>query len=190
MAQCNDCAHLETFDTNKYGEAYCPVLRRYVDPYSSTCYYYTADISSGCFITTTMCNILGYEDDCQILTILRKFRDEYMMKKKEYILLLAEYNIVGPKISDSLLKDKEGYQTAKYIYNKYIYKCLQQINDNKFLDAINVYIEMVEYLKNKYNINNMQVDLSKLNLNQIIPEKIDKTFIKKLSKKICYYEEN
>ena len=47
----------------------------------------------GCFITTVCCEYKGLADDCEELTILRKFRDTYVPKQ-----LVKEYYKIAPKI--------------------------------------------------------------------------------------------
>ena len=57
-------------DLNKWNEAYCTFERMY-KPINDTCPYFASKYN--CYLTTAMCHILGYSDDCYILEAL-KFR--------------------------------------------------------------------------------------------------------------------
>lgn len=45
--------------------------------------------SSGCFITTAVCQCFGKSDDCYELTMFRRFRDDWLMKQPDGKALIA-----------------------------------------------------------------------------------------------------
>ncbi len=114
--------------------------------------------SNGCFITTTLCNILNYEDNSEVLNTLRRLRDNYMIGKEEYNDLLVEYYVVGPIISDCLLKEKEKFVVAESLYQKYILPACKLVINNKNEDAIIQYISMVDELKTRYQIPDVKIE--------------------------------
>ena len=84
MSVCGDCVEYDR-ENSVYG--WC---KRYnnskVYENDSACLYFEETRSSsgtGCFLTTACCEYKGLPDDCHELTIMRKFRDEYL-KSKQY----------------------------------------------------------------------------------------------------------
>lgn len=74
--------------------------------------------SSGCFITTVTCDILGKNDNDPVMDSLRKFRDEVLQKSDEYENVLKLYDKIGPAISWRLFHDKDRDQKATELYSK------------------------------------------------------------------------
>ena len=108
--------------------------------------------SSGCYLTTMMCQLLGFEDDNYYLNKLRYFRDNVMKKSGEYIPLLIVYDVVGPIISKKLANDEYGEVIAKVYFDEYITKAVHAIEEEKNKEAINVYIAMTDSLAKRYGI--------------------------------------
>lgn len=72
----------------------------------------------GCFITSTVLNYLGKDDDCYELNLFRQFIDSWL--KKEYSNLITEYFNIAPNIVsilDSLVDKDLVYKT---IWSKYL----------------------------------------------------------------------
>ena len=109
--------------------------------------------SSGCYLTTIMCKLLGYKDDNYYLDKLRYFRDNVMKNSGEYIPLLIIYDVVGPVISKKLESDIHGKEIAQVYFDKYITKSVAAIEEEKNKEAINIYIAMTDSLANRYGIN-------------------------------------
>ncbi len=81
--ECMDCEQHNIYLV-KNNQFYCPKMKRYVSLNERSCntYFVKKDRnkvdqrpSTGCYITTAVCHILGYEDDCTVLETLRGFRD-------------------------------------------------------------------------------------------------------------------
>ena len=121
--------------------------------------------SSGCYLTTVMCNILGYPDDNYYLQTLRTFRDTVLKKDIKYYPLLVTYDVIGPTIAINLSKDQNKEAIAKTMFNNYISKAVNAIEENKVNEATNIYVAMTNVLAEKYNINT--------NIITINPENID-----------------
>ena len=189
MAMCIQCEKMNLQKTNEYGEAFCEDKDRYYDPYSGACSNivfsdsslrnredeYEKGNSSSCYLTTAMCDVLRYDDNCYYLKVLRNFRDNYMMNNRNYFNLLIEYEVIGPIISKYILKDKE---TAQIMLDDYISKTIMFIQKKDYKRAINIYIEMVEFLKEKYNMTNLIIDNSNLSFQPNLNKHMIRTLAK------------
>jgi len=109
--------------------------------------------SSGCYLTTAMCNILGYKDDNYYLNTLRTFRDKTLKKNHKYIHLLLMYDAFGPLIANNLKNDPNNKDIATHLFNGYITKAVTAIENEKVEEAVNIYIAMTYTLAERYNIN-------------------------------------
>lgn len=104
----------------------------------------------GCFITTATCEILGKEDDCYELTLLRRFRDEWLIKSNNGENLIKEYYEIAPKIVNKINKLDNRKEIYMALWNNYISKCVELIEVDKPEESKNLYIKMVNELKDKY----------------------------------------
>ena len=161
MGYCKDCEYglkrgegdVDDYDIPYWvpdGERYCKDKGHLVNDYDS-CSEYSEPSSSFCYITTAACNILGLPDDNDYLTTLREFRKNVLRTNKEYYKLLVLYDVVGPKISASLLNDQKKEVIAKTIMSV-VEKACDYINDNKYNEAINKYYNMTMELIDCYGI--------------------------------------
>ena len=108
--------------------------------------------SSGCYLTTIMCQILKYPDNNFYLNVLRGFRDNIMQKDQKYLPLLMMYDYAGPMIAYELSKDHDRFEIANSFFNIYITKAVLAIGEQKFETAVNIYKSMTEELGKRYNI--------------------------------------
>ena len=147
--QCGTCNNFHDKDnTNKsFDVRWARSERGYCDWYR--CFYW-ADDSCGhyrrrgsyvstCFITTIVCHILNYSDDCEVLNQLRNFRNEVMQKNPKYHSMLFEYDTIGPKIAENLQKDYEEQrrlEIPRLLYNFYILPTAQLVRDKKYDFAV------------------------------------------------------
>lgn len=138
--------------------------------------------SGGCYLTTAMCDILGYPDDNYYLQMLRTFRDETLKKDIKYIPILIQYDTIGPQIAYNLYQDEHKITIAKTLFTSYITKAVSAIEENKTQEAVNIYIAMTNTLARRYNINThiMHIDLNSINLNSINMETLGHGRIRKL----------
>jgi hypothetical protein len=56
------------------------------------------DIAGGCFLTTAVVGWAGKADDCEELTLLRRFRDTYMRGLRDGPEMIRDYYSHAPKI--------------------------------------------------------------------------------------------
>lgn len=121
--------------------------------------------SSGCYLTTIMCHLLGFEDNNYYLNTLRRFRDNVMQTNPNYLPLLLKYDVVGPVISEKLANDKDGKQIAEAFFNNYIGKAVMAIEENKNEVAINIYTAMTQALAEKYQVMIPVLEVDTKNIN-------------------------
>ncbi len=111
--------------------------------------------SSLCYLTTIVCNILGFADDVTYLQTLRYFRDEVLQKDEQYKEILATYDIVGPIIAKNLSEEEHRKQIALNLFNLGISKVCKLIEEKKEKEAVELYMEMTKLLISGYEINNI-----------------------------------
>lgn len=117
----------------------------------------------GCYITTIICNVLGYDDNNYYLRNLRNFRNKMKENPADLVLLLT-YDQIGPKIANCIANDPNSKQIASLMFNHYIIPAVDAIYENKDNQARNIYIAMTDSLATHYDIDT----------NIIIPDKVDK----------------
>ena len=105
-----------------------------------------------CYLTTTMYNILGFDDHCKTLDTLRSFRDDYMKKEESCLPLLENYDNIGPMVSQKLLEDENRYRTAHIMLFEYLTPAVIAIENKDYDDAIEIYKNMTLDLMDYYNI--------------------------------------
>lgn len=155
--QCGNCEYYEFEGKNTKG--HCSYFG---------CYYYPDDKcshqknvktygyeGSPCYITTMMCGILGFEDNCEILNTLRSFRNDVMQKDEKYKDMLFEYDTVGPEIARNLYDEFTNNQDKELVinmFNFYIQPTALLIKENKYDEAVERYSEMTNALKDYYGL--------------------------------------
>lgn len=122
--------------------------------------------SSGCFITTVTCDILGKDDHDYVMDGLRKFRDEVLQKDEDYSSVLKLYDRVGPVISYKLFHDKDRVSKASKIYSR-LENFVEIINNGNYKGAAKKYIIMTLKLVSEYGIQDYYRDLRNRNFGYI-----------------------
>lgn len=170
--QCGSCIHLNPNDKRNY-TYYCDLVKKYrrmedsclrTETFFTRCGYeedkgrdlealYKMDNPGGCYITTIMCEILGFKDDYKDLQVIRAFRDNVLQKNPSYISILMEYDVIGPVISNYLKNDLNAVNIARTFVRTHIAPVVVFIEAGHFDLAIAKYVEMVNILKNMYGIN-------------------------------------
>ncbi len=106
----------------------------------------------GCFITTTVCGTFGKPDNCDELTAFRKFRDTFMSKDDEMTKEVSRYYVVAPKICNAIEKRGREYskKTYAWIWDTFLSKAYDALNNNELEKAHEIYKEMVLKLEKTY----------------------------------------
>lgn len=146
MDFCGDCQYMDKYNKEYGKDNYmCTMHREYRCERDVACNNYKPN----CFITTIVTVMLGFPDNGVCLSALRDVREKYLKKTEAGILLLQEYDQIGPKISRLIFNSPKLY--ARFLYEEYIKKCYEQITNNNITEGVRIYIEMVEHLKRRYS---------------------------------------
>lgn len=167
VSNCKDCENIDLSDRWKYdkSKAWCSERREYVNPSDRACSNRfrnddskNSPSSEPCYLTTIVCEILGYSDDCDTLTTLRNFRENVMKKDERYKPLLCEYDIVGPMIADGIRNSLKPHDFADFLYNSYISNVVESVKEENYEWAVIMYSYMVGSLKKVFNLNSIDYD--------------------------------
>ncbi len=115
-----------------------------------------ADIEQGfrkgmlCYITTAVCKSLGQPDDCYELTLLRDYRDGYLLKTQEGAALVQEYYDIAPTIVKRIDHQKDAAEIYGRIWEKYLKPCVHLIEAGRQEACRELYTEMVRSLEQQY----------------------------------------
>ena len=116
--------------------------------------------STGCYITTVMCGVLGYSDQCFVLNEMRNFRNEVMQKDPRYFDMLLEYDIVGPIIAKDI---EDEYKTTQdknmwtNFYKLFLSETANLVASKKYDEAVQKYQKMMESLKDYFGIRDIDL---------------------------------
>ena len=106
--------------------------------------------SSGCFITTAVCQCFGKSDDCYELTMFRRFRDNWLMQQPDGKALIAEYYATAPAIVSCIDGREHPADIYQQIWQRYLSPCLKHLEQGEYKACKERYIAMVCTLKAKY----------------------------------------
>ncbi len=106
--------------------------------------------SSPCFITTAVCESLGRPDDCYELTLLRRYRNTYMMSSEQGAAAVEEYYRIAPEIVKEIDSRPDSGNIYQSIWTQYLRPCIRLIEENQLADCADAYADMVDTLKEAY----------------------------------------
>jgi len=146
---CADCEYMNLYDRNSFDKAWCGHFGKYYPPSNKACSSFKEKGSSigSCYLTTIVCEILNFEDNCYALEKLRYFRETYLKNNSQGKMILKEYDEIGPNLSLKLHNISENRRIASNIFDVYILDILNDINNNCYDDAISKYKNMVYYIE-------------------------------------------
>ncbi len=104
-----------------------------------------AGLDSGCYITTAICEASGKADNCYELTVLRKFRDEWLAKQPDGMYLINDYYETAPKIVSAINLRDDRNSVYSFLESNFLKKCLSFIKKSQMMDCKKCYIDMVQY---------------------------------------------
>ncbi len=107
----------------------------------------TSARKSNCFITSATCLSLQKSDDCYELNTFRDFRDYYLIYQTDGKELIEEYYRIAPDIVKNINNHSNKRDLYDCIWQEYLSKCLNLIEQDKYDEAKSVYINMVKTLQ-------------------------------------------
>ncbi|WP_254923766.1 DUF4157 domain-containing protein [Pseudanabaena sp. SR411] len=103
----------------------------------------------GCFITTACVEAKGLPDDCEELTVLRQFRDDYMSSVENGSEMIDEYYAIAPEIVTRISALPNGELIFVSLYDK-VAKSVHLVKAGQNEEAMQNYISIVRELKKQY----------------------------------------
>ncbi len=103
-------------------------------------------ITSGCYITTAVCEEYGKPDDCYELTAFRGFRDNWLKEQPDGQELIKRYYDSAPAIVEKINKQPNRTEIYRYLNETYLSKCLAHIEAGENEQCKALYVAMMEYL--------------------------------------------
>lgn len=163
MASCGECNYFVA-DSGYHliYDGYCLLLKKGDSPKgvnrSNSCNNFSgrattsnSGFKGGCFLTSACTEFLGKPDDCEELTKLRAFRDNYMKSSEYGKNLVEEYYQIAPKIVEKINASKDKNIFYDDIY-KTILQCLTAIDSGDNGEALALYKQMVDKYKKQFSI--------------------------------------
>ena len=113
------------------------------------------DIQAGfkfklCYITTAVCASLQKPDDCYELTVLRAYRDEYLMASPAGRQLVNAYYDMAPTIVKRINRRTNAKEIYASIYSRWLAPCIQALEEGKKDSCRVMYENMVMTLQETY----------------------------------------
>ena len=103
-----------------------------------------------CYITTAVCEYQNKTDDCYELTLLRSFRDNYLLQSAEGEAMVHEYYDVAPSIVKHIGRRADAAQIYEDIWQQYLSPCIRLIENEQREECVDLYRQMVYELKDQY----------------------------------------
>jgi hypothetical protein len=103
-----------------------------------------------CYITTAVCESFGKADNCYELTLLRDYRDNYLMSVPGGEQMIQEYYDVAPSIVKHINQKEGASEIYRSIWDTYLSPCIHMIEQGELEDCRVLYQEMVGTLREKY----------------------------------------
>jgi hypothetical protein len=100
-----------------------------------------------CYLTTACCEQRGLPDDCHELTMLRKFRDEYVLGLPEGENIVADYYKTAPHIVEAISARDDAGKIWDRLYRGFIAPCVYFVEHGDNESAYVIYSSMVKRLK-------------------------------------------
>ena len=100
-----------------------------------------------CYLTTACMRHMSktFKDNCYELTILRWFRDNFVLEED-----IKYYYEVAPIIVSCINNNKNQVLIYDYIYNNVVNYCVEQIKNGNYIDAYNRYKNSVLILEKQF----------------------------------------
>ena len=133
----NLTGHTITELLDDFTDDYVPFGRDVMDFVENDIFDDLLGIDDGCFITTAVCGVMGYADDCHVLSTLRSFRDTWLtVTHPEEI---TTYYNTAPAIVEKLNTMQDKKALYGMFYNKYILPSVRFIEHGEYEAAYETY---------------------------------------------------
>ncbi|MGL4758711.1 MAG: CFI-box-CTERM domain-containing protein [Patescibacteria group bacterium] len=99
-----------------------------------------------CFLTTACTQMMGLDDSCYELQVLRKYRDNYLTNRVGGIDDISKYYSEAPEIVNKINKLSESKRIWQDVFNE-IQNIVSMIESNKNEEAYKKYTKLFNLLK-------------------------------------------
>lgn len=103
-----------------------------------------------CFLTTACVTTLGKPDNCIELTTLRNFRDTILINMAGGQEMIKEYYTIAPSIVKNINTKANKKEIYLNLYNEMITPVMQNIEQNNYTGAVDIYRNYTFKLKTTY----------------------------------------
>lgn len=108
--------------------------------------------TSGCYLTSACVEAMGMADDCEDLTLLRRFRDGWLTNQPGGEDEIRHYYVVAPRIVAAIHASRDGDGILHKLYETMVVPCVAAIKRGDCESAHRLYREKsllleAEYLK-------------------------------------------
>lgn len=107
-----------------------------------------------CFVTTAVCQGLHKPQDCRELTMMKRYRDGYLMNQEDGAAVIHEYYDIAPTIVKRIAKEASPEEKYLYLWNNYIRKCVELVEQSRNEQCREVYEQMMAELREEYLVTN------------------------------------
>lgn len=114
--------------------------------------YEPSSSRSSCIITSAACAALHKPDDCEELNTLRAYRDEMKCDNPIIAELIKEYYRVAPLLVQKINSEADAEKIYADLWKNSIAKTYELIRAGENAQATAIYIEMVQSLCKRYNV--------------------------------------
>jgi len=105
-----------------------------------------------CFITSACVEEMGLPDHCYELTLLRNFRDAYLVSTESGRADIAKYYEIAPRILKRLYRMPDASLQLRDIYKKMILPAVELVEEGRYKEAHAHYADQLRSLLNRLGI--------------------------------------
>jgi hypothetical protein len=103
-----------------------------------------------CWITTAVCETMGWGDQCDELITLRSFRDGYMKETPERSGLVDDYYKLMADILPKVKRDPNRSHYGRTLYYRYVHPAVLAVKAKDYAMALTLYESMVLEVRGRY----------------------------------------
>lgn len=107
-----------------------------------------------CYVTTAVCKSLNKQPDCKEIVLMKKYRDDYLMKQQDGAAIIQEYYDIAPTIVKRIDKETTADEKYRFLWEHYLKFCIEMIEAGQYESCRETYMQMVEELRKEYLITN------------------------------------
>lgn len=102
----------------------------------------------GCFLTEACCAHAGLPDDCYPLTILREFRDDYLLRSEQGRERVASYYELAPSLVERIRATPDPGTHWSFVLDR-VTAVVREIEQGRPAEAVSAYEAMVRELESR-----------------------------------------